>query len=711
LGCKGLVNFKVYMRKVWIIGLLLFVISGRALAGTGEACRHEVDSLLDKALENMKTKHMVPFDLIAHNSDKALRESRIVGYTHGIALAIACQGFLANTLKNDFPRGEQLGRESLAWFDQTDDKRGITVAHYVLGFALFAQSHFDEANRHFHLAREYARKEGNKVEEIFMLQLTGEAYRESGEYEQAFNVLRQSGEMADSANLPEMAKSQYLTLAGMFVSIEDYTDAERYFRLGWGEKLPKIMDPWDEMVYATLMTREQKYDSALYILNSFDTVHLPRTLLRTYLATKGEYYLFREEYATALHYFLESLVFQRRMNDNNQIMRCLQDLARTYYGLGKDAEAFRYGREGLQLALQTKAKQNVRDGCRQLYLLYDRNGKADSAYAYFKRYIALKDSVLSDWSKLQFASYGYEQQIKLLNKDRALSDACLREEMMTKNLLLAGILVLLLLGGVYIWIVRLKRRNEEHRRKQAEGELEIQRLEGERSKAALQQRAKELEIQALRSQMNPHFIFNCLNAINRFILGHETEAASDYLTKFSRLMRMIMNHSRHSYIPLAEEIEMLQLYLGMEQLRFKNAFDYRIDVDPDLDTDEVRIPPLLVQPFVENAVWHGLMHKDERGSLLVRLRVDGDMLTCVVRDNGVGRKRAGMLKSKSAEKHKSMGLQITAERMALLTGAGESQPFFQIEDLYDETGIPAGTQVTLKIKITYPTGEPAGSVI
>jgi LytS/YehU family sensor histidine kinase len=117
------------------------------------------------------------------------------------------------------------------------------------------------------------------------------------------------------------------------------------------------------------------------------------------------------------------------------------------------------------------------------------------------------------------------------------------------------------------------------------------------------------------------------------------------------------------------------------------------------------MPPLLIQPFVENAVWHGLMHKEERGSLLIRLRVQGDVLTCIVRDNGIGRKRAGVLRSKSAEKHKSMGMQITAERMDLLAGPGEAKPFLQIEDLYDETGAPAGTQVTLTIKLNTTTGE------
>jgi hypothetical protein len=467
------------------------------------------------------------------------------------------------------------------------------------------------------------------------------------------------------------------------------------------------MDPWDVAVYAELKTRQHKYDSALYYYNQFDSARLPPALLRTYLVSKGEYYLFRNDYGTALPYFLKSIVFQREMNDRNQLMRCQVDLARTYRGLHQDAEAFKYARADLALAESTDARQNIRDGCQLLYSLYDREKRIDSAYFYYQRYIVLKDSVLNDHLKGRFASFGFEQQIRILNDEKRLEDVCLREEMMTKNMLILGIAVLLLLTGIYVWIIRLKRRNEAHRRKRAEDELEIQRLEGERARAALQQRAKELEIQALRSQMNPHFIFNCLNAINRFILGHETEAASDYLTKFSRLMRMIMNHSRHSYISLADEIEILRLYLDMERLRFKDAFDYRIIVSEEIDADEIRIPPLLIQPFVENAVWHGLMHKDERGSLTITMTASGDLLTCVVRDNGIGRQRAAALKSKSVEKHKSMGMQITAERMALYTGADGSRPFFEIEDLYDEDGEPAGTQVTLTVKIDHPAGEPA----
>jgi len=128
--------------------------------------------------------------------------------------------------------------------------------------------------------------------------------------------------------------------------------------------------------------------------------------------------------------------------------------------------------------------------------------------------------------------------------------------------------------------------------------------------------------------------------------------------------------------------------------------------DEDLDAGDIYIPPLLLQPFVENAVWHGLMHRQKKGLLTVSLHADNDLLTCIIRDNGVGRQKAELLKSKSAQKHKSMGLQITAERLALLTSKGMPGHFFNIEDLYDEEGRPAGTQVVLKIRISTPAGEP-----
>jgi tetratricopeptide (TPR) repeat protein len=672
--------------------------------------RAQIDSLEQKAIAYMYRKDDPGVDSMANYANTALEESKRIGYAHGIAVALACQAFVIDKQANDFPRSEKLARESMEWFVRTNDQCYITLAHYTLGFSLFAQSRFDEAIHHFEQGRQLALQSGNRLEEVSMLSLIGEAYRERGDYERAFDIIRKCIQLAEDIHNPQLVSVQYLTLAGLFMQIEDYGAAEKNFRIAFGNDKPEQTDPWSLMVYSELLTRQHKYDSALYYYARMDSARLGTAMMRTFLVSKGEYYLLRKEYATALPYFLKSLFYQRQLNDRNQVMRCLQDLYRTYERLGQDDSAFRYAREGLALAQQTDARQNIREGYLMFSTLYDKRKQTDSAYSYYRRYIAIKDSVLNDQMKGKFASYGFEEKIKWLKQEKQLSDVCLREEMMTKNILLGGIIVLVLFGFIYVWNIRLKRKNEAHRRQRAENELEIQRLEGERAKAALQQRTKELEIQALRSQMNPHFIFNCLNAINRFILSHETEAASDYLTKFSRLMRMIMNHSRHSLITLTEEMEILQLYLNMERLRFKNAFDYEIVVDEGIDADDIRIPPLLLQPFVENAIWHGLMHKEERGFLSIRMLADEHTLTCIIRDNGIGRKRAAQLKSKSVEKHKSMGLQITAERMALLTGSGEPGHFFRIEDLYDIDGNAAGTEVVLTIKINNTGGEAVGGL-
>ncbi len=219
----------------------------------------------------------------------------------------------------------------------------------------------------------------------------------------------------------------------------------------------------------------------------------------------------------------------------------------------------------------------------------------------------------------------------------------------------------------------------------------------EKQLAELHQQKSELEMQALRAQMNPHFIFNCLSSINRFILKNEPDTASDYLTKFSRLIRMVLNNSRKAAILLEDELEMLHLYLDLERLRFKNAFDYSIAFYNNFDAASVLIPPLLLQPFAENAIWHGLMHKTGKGHLEIAFALDDSTLNCFIMDDGVGRKNAEALKSKSAERQKSMGMQITAQRIALLN-RNMKQTFFEIEDLVNKNGDATGTKVTLKIR-------------
>jgi ligand-binding sensor domain-containing protein len=209
----------------------------------------------------------------------------------------------------------------------------------------------------------------------------------------------------------------------------------------------------------------------------------------------------------------------------------------------------------------------------------------------------------------------------------------------------------------------------------------------------------ELEMQALRSQMNPHFIFNSLNSINMFILENNKLKASEYLTKFSRLIRLILQNSQEAFIHLERELEALQLYLELESLRFEQRFEYKITVAGNVDTAMLKVPPLIIQPYAENAIWHGLMQKKEKGHLEIELYQQKEILFCKITDDGIGRKHSAELHSKSTLAHKSMGMRITADRIAMSNQNNPTDSCINVKDLVLADGSAGGTEVLLEIPV------------
>lgn len=204
----------------------------------------------------------------------------------------------------------------------------------------------------------------------------------------------------------------------------------------------------------------------------------------------------------------------------------------------------------------------------------------------------------------------------------------------------------------------------------------------------------ELKLMALRSVMNPHFIFNALNSIQFFIAQNDRKNAINYLSTFSRLVRGILTHSVSNKISLREEIEQLENYIALEQIRFEDKFDYTISIDPNIDLDSIDIPPLLIQPYVENAILHGLYNKESKGLLsIIILKEDDEAILVEVRDNGVGRTIAQALRARNFPTHKSMGTSLTEERLKLINA--QYKVSFEIIDLMDETGQPSGTSVKI----------------
>lgn len=207
----------------------------------------------------------------------------------------------------------------------------------------------------------------------------------------------------------------------------------------------------------------------------------------------------------------------------------------------------------------------------------------------------------------------------------------------------------------------------------------------------------ESQLQSLRSQMNPHFIFNSLNSILHFITSNEPETAHIFLSKFSKLIRAILEQSKDEFIPLSEELYVLELYLELEALRFDNRFSYSITVDESIDIEEQLIPPMLLQPHIENAIKHGLIHTVSDGKIELLIRRDEHGVVCSVIDNGIGRKRSHTIRSASLHKHKSRGTALTQDRLDILNTLHSQQYGIAIEDLTDDKGSARGTRVDIRI--------------
>ncbi len=201
-----------------------------------------------------------------------------------------------------------------------------------------------------------------------------------------------------------------------------------------------------------------------------------------------------------------------------------------------------------------------------------------------------------------------------------------------------------------------------------------------------------LQMTALQSQMDPHFLYNSLNSINNFVLQNDKEKASDYITKFSRLIREILNNSSNITITLAKELGILNLYIKLEQIRINDGFDYFLTVDDSLDINKIEVPPLFLQPFVENAIWHGLANKQGKKKITLHIYDEGKNIRCELIDNGIGINKTMNDHSYLKGKHKSFGVKATEDRIKLLHK--NAKVYLIIEDISNHNS--SGTKVTLK---------------
>ncbi|MGN6532006.1 MAG: tetratricopeptide repeat-containing sensor histidine kinase [Ginsengibacter sp.] len=644
-------------------------------------------------------------DSAEYFQQKSSLESKKLNYIHGIAESVSNQSGIIEYFDNDFVKSETLARESIDLFEKTNNKNGIENAYNNLSFAVFSESKYDET---YQIAKRRYEKAVIAKDTPIMYDVLGSmgvTHLQEGNYDSSFYFYQKSHELAIDYKNKVWISDDLTGLGSLYRAIGDYNTALNYYRQIFQtdtretiqSRIDGSFETWTRMEFAELFSLLHQYDSAWYYYHLFDTTKITEKDLRVYLVSTGETYLLQKNYEKALQNFLRGLAMHRKLNDRNEIKRVLLDIAKTYLALNDNKAALQYAREGLDLSLETKSRQFIRDGYQILYSIYDRLHETDSAYFYYKKYIAIKDSVVSDQTKGRFAAYKYEQRINLINNEKLISEQQLKiqqqklsQSSFQKKILSIGVICLMIISGIIFRTIILRRKNEKNLRELAENELQIQKLES-------QKKLSQLEMHALRSQMNPHFISNSLSAINLFILENNRLQASEYLAKFARLIRLILQNSQEAFIPLERELEALQLYLELESLRFENKFTYKINTNDLLDISVITVPPLIIQPYVENAIWHGLMHKKESGHLDIDLYTKGEFLFCKITDDGIGRKKAAELKSKSALSYKSMGMTITADRIAILQQQDQLGAHIVINDLVLADGSAAGTEVVIKI--------------
>jgi tetratricopeptide (TPR) repeat protein len=559
-----------------------------------------------------------------------------------------------------------------------------------IGQSRWYQGNYQEAVHVINISIDQFKKLGNIREVSSATMVISNIYGEQGNYEKAFEVALEALRLSSSLNdVPNIILS--LTQLGeLYRNIGDYATAMEYYQRGYGYNAPKVY--WCSRHLANSMgdlyRERQQFDSAFYF---YQQGYNGNPTSKTTRLRLGEYYLDRERYDTAFSYFFGLYNDLKDGGEGHLFVYSMLGIGKVYLYTKNSSKAIQYGNEALEFAGEKGIKKVVRDACQLLAVAYEELKEPEIAFFYYKQYVQMKDSLITDQFKGKL--YAFRKmaddektlaQIELLKKEKLIGDQKLEGNRLLRNILAGGIVFLILLGIIVFWNITLKRKNEK--------------LKNERIQTELQRKATDLEMQALRAQMNPHFIFNCLSSINRFILKNEPDKASDYLTRFSRLIRLVLINSQKSLIVLEDEVEMLRLYIEMERLRFKNSFDYSIVYTNNIEQSNILIPPLLLQPFCENAIWHGLMHKEGHGHLSVAFNVQHNILFCTITDDGIGRARAGEINSRSAEKLKSLGLQLTAERLALFNEDRSVQTFYKIEDVTDGVGNCTGTRVIIEIR-------------
>ena len=495
----------------------------------------------------------------------------------------------------------------------------------------------------------------------YTLQSIGSLYFELKRYKEALEQHAKALELFSQYNYAADIASSHINLGNTYLKLDSLAPSEKHYQAAL-RQYETLENPWG--------------------------IALVQANLAFYYEKLGQY-------QTALEFHKKALKNRENLPQRSEYARSLLAVGRGYRLLQQNTQAKSYFQQAQTVAKEIQARTILRDIYDNFSELYASSGDYEEAYEMQIRYYALQDSLLNEATneklsrlQTQFETAQKNERIQLLTKENEVQQEKAQRDAVEKRALWGGLGLLGIILGLIWYSYRQRLRNQRALAAQTVA------LKQSQYREELQQ----LEMKALRAQMNPHFLFNSLNSINTLILSDENTLASRYLTKFSKLVRLMLENSEQSKVSLQDELDMLEAYIELEALRFENTLSYSIQVDDRLDPDQTEIPSMVLQPFVENAIWHGLLHADRPGTIDIRLKEEADNLWCSISDNGIGREKSLSLKKVDEHKKKSLGIKITGERLRLLTQQ-KIEELISIIDLKDERNQALGTQVNIQIPL------------
>ena len=423
------------------------------------------------------------------------------------------------------------------------------------------------------------------------------------------------------------------------------------------------------------------YDSAAWYFNKA----LYISTAKGFRSTEGQsHYNFgllfskMKNYDSAVFHLERSLEIRNELGRSQEAGYSMIRLGDVYLEMNKYTESIAFHREALNTGQTIRDGELILTALRKLPQVYKHAGNFKKALEYHIRYKAFTDSIVEQNKSEGILELQARFEVESKEKEIIRQKEAQLQKTRQLAILHGAITLFVLISASAVWLILIQRRREKNKRKWLLAEQK-----------------------ALRSQMNPHFIYNSLTSIQNFVLSKQNETANEYLTEFSSLLRLILDNSKKNFIPLSEELQSLKKYLKLEQMRFRGKFTTVVKLDLHKDESLIMIPPLLIQPLLENAILHGLTPlENKEGKLMVNfIQKNNDVLMCMIEDNGIGRKKAAEINMNRIN-HNSSGVTNITERLELLGNQLNKKLIFEIIDMTDEHGMGTGTRVKLEIPFT-----------